>query len=203
MMLEQKWVNVMPRKKTDLSSLKSEYKTLAAAADKRMQRLETLSTQKGFKNIKSFAYSKGIKFAERMFGSGATRFSRKVPDNKSTIRSMISDLQKFMQYKTGTKSGIKKMYKQVAATTNEKYGTDLTIDKLEDFYNSSKWKWLEGKYGSDIAITVVGEIEQNKDYIKKMLENHEQVDFQLDDRAVEQGIKAAIEKYGLDVVDLY
>lgn len=193
----------MPRKKSDLSSLKAQYKTLAAAADKRLQRLEAFSKEKGYKNIKNFAYRKGIQFAERMFGSGATRFSRKTPDNKNRLRSMIADLQKFMEYKTGTKTGIKKMYKQVVNTTNAKYGTALTVDKLEDFYNSSKWQWLEAQYHSDKAIQVVGQIEQNKDYIRKMLEDHKQVDFQLDDRAVEEAIEAAIEKYGLDVVDLY
>ena len=193
----------MPRKKSDLSSLKAQYKTLAAAADKRLQRLEALAQQKGYKKVKTYAYKKGIQFAEHMFGSGAKRFTRKPPEDKSRLKSMISDLQKFMSYKTGTKRGINKMYKQVVATTNRDYGTKLTVDKLEDFYNSAKWEWLEKQYGSDKAIVVVGEIEKNKAYIKNMLENHEQVDFQLEDRAVEEAIGAAIEKYGLDVVDLY
>ena len=194
----------MPRKrKTYIDAKIAEYKKLAKKADDRLRSLESLAKQKGYSEVKTFAYKKGIRFAEHMFGEGATRFTRNPPRNMRKIESMMSDIKTFLAYKTSTRPGIKEIYKQVAATTNQDYGTKLTVDKLEDLYNSAKWEWLEKQYGSDKAIVVVGEIEKNKDYIENAIKNHEQVDFQLEDRAVEQAIGAAIKKYGLDVVDLY
>ena len=200
MMLEQKEVNVMPRSYADLLK---EYTKLAKQADQRLVRLESAAKEKGFSNVLNFAYQKAMKSIERWSGGGAKRFNRNTPEKAQSLRAKIADIKQFLGYKSSTKAGIKRTYKQVAKSTNQKYGTDLTWDKLEDLYNSSEWEWMEAQYGSDTAMRAIGQINENQDYLENAIKKHEQVDFQIGNAKVKEAVEASIEKYGLDLVNLY
>ena len=193
----------MARKKKDLSDLKREYTKLAKRADQRLVRLENAPGEKGLSNILKFGYQKAMKMIERWSGSGAKRFNQNMPTTEKRLRAKIADMERFLKYKSSTRAGIKKVYKQVANTTNELYNTKLTWDKLEDLYESEIWKKLVETYGSDTAIRMIGQVDQNKDYFKQALKNHEQIDFQVEDDKVQEAIEESLDKYGLDLVNLY
>ncbi len=190
----------MPRSYADLLK---EYKKLAKQADQRLVRLESAAKEKGFSNVLNFAYQKAMKSIEKWSGGGATRFNRNTPGKAQSLRAKIADIKTFLGYRSSTKAGIKRTYKQVAKSTNQKYGTDLSWDKLEDLYNSSEWEWLESQYGSDTAIRAIGQITENKDYLEKALKERDQVDFQIENAKVKEAVEAAVGKYGLDLVNLY
>ena len=188
---------------SELNDLLKEYNQLAKAMDQRLVRLEQASKEKGFSSVLNFAYQKAMKSIEKWSGPGANRFNRNTPKTAQGLRGKISDMLRFKEYKSSTKAGIKRTYKDVAKTTNNKYGTNLKWDKLEDLYTSSEWEWLKNKFGSDTAMKIIAQIENNRVYITKMIEEHQQVDFQLENNKVNDGIIEALDKYGLDLVNLY
>ena len=187
----------------NMSSLMKEYRQLAKQADQRLVRLEKLSDKKGFENVLEHAYSRAMKSIEKWSGSGASRFNRKPPATEAGLRSKISDIKRFLGMSSSSKAKIKRNYMKRADKINEQYGTDITWEDLDDLFESEQWEKLAKEYGSKTAMKVIGQIQDNKDYIKNKLESGKKVNFNLKNKKVGQAVEETIAKYGIDVIDMF
>ena len=186
----------------NMSSLMKEYRQLAKQADQRLVRLEQLTDKKGFERILEHAYARAMKSIEH-WTPGAKRFNRKPPTTEEGLRSKISDIKRFLGMKSSSKAKIKKNYIERAEKINEDYGTNITWEDLDDLFESEQWEKLAKEYGSKTAAKVVGQIQDNKDYIKKKLESGEKAAFNLKNKKVGKAVEKTISKYGIDVVDMF
>lgn len=145
-------------------SLLSQYKTLAARADKRLQRLEKYSQRKGLEKITQAAgYQKAMRDI-KIFG-GNKRFSTKAPVlpngqiDEDILRAKMNSIKEFLRADTSTlKPGIDTSgysidrFQQTANTFNERYGSDLSWDELANFYSSKKAQRVAEAYGDSKTV---------------------------------------------------
>ena len=199
----------MARKKQDKSSeriaLEQKYKQLAKRADQRLVRLEQLSKQqrRGFEKILDWGYASAMRSIEHWSGKGANRFNRDMPKLTRSLKTKISDIERFLHMTSSKISSVKKSYRDRANKTNELYGTKFTWEDLGKFFESERWEKLEEKYGSSTAILTVGEIQKNDEAILSSIENSSKLNLKISNRQVKKAIKEQISIYGLGVTDLY
>lgn len=140
--------------------LLKEYNLLSMRADKRLQRLEKLATEEHYHGVLTYAYARAMRDIRSWSGAKGTRFRTKPPATVQQLQAKINDIKEFLHAPTSKKSGITAMYKQRAATTNERYGTKFTWQELANYYESSLSKDLDQDYGSDVLIRALGAIKR-------------------------------------------
>ena len=192
------------RSDPEYQALVKEYRKLAKRADQRLNRLEDLSKQKGFKNVKKFAYNRAMKDIRYWSGEGASRFNRDIPRNINSLRARINDVRHFLEdTKTSTKRDIIKTFKKRADTINSKYGTKMKWDDLANFYDSKTWEDLNREFGSDTAMQAVGEVQTREKEIKRAFKKGEIPVIRLSNKKVEYAVNKILEEQGLSFFDMY
>lgn len=166
----------MARFKTQEDLLK-EYRKLAKRADQRLVRLEKLSMQKNFKQVKQWAYKNAaIDAIEWGANPEKPRFNIKPPVNEKgqiktvSLKAKIQDIKNFLEKPTSTKAGIISVYQKKADTLNEKYkqyGLDLTWSDVGTFFESALYKKLAKKYSSGTVVKAIATIKKNEGEVLK------------------------------------
>lgn len=150
------------------------YQTLAARADKRLQRMEALATTPYYSigvTSDSFAYAKVQKKISDKYGTNRTgryRFGQVAPATRGELAEKIKDIEWFLKLKTSTKTGITEMYKKQANTLNKKYKTDFTWQQWATLWGSNA-KSAGGDdaiLGSDSFVRAIAQVKQNADEMK-------------------------------------
>lgn len=148
-------------------SILDQYKTLAARADKRLQRLEKYSHRDGLGNILNASGYQNAMHDIKIFG-GNKRFSTRPPTLPSgeldvdVLRAKINSIKSFLRADTSTlKPGIDTAgysidrMENVANTFNERYGgdgEDLTAADIANYYSSKKAQRVAAAYGDSKTV---------------------------------------------------
>ena len=157
----------MKRRKPTPAGLLETYKTLAARADKRLQRLEKYSRRSDptLKGILKGAYARAMKDIERYSGKGHKRFSTK-PRYRADgtldvefLQAKINDIQSFLRADTSTlKPGIDtqgyaiSVYEKQAKTFNTLYGADLTWQELHGYYGNKRAQRIAARISASKSV---------------------------------------------------
>lgn len=190
----------MAKSKFDVSAIRSQissgkisneellsiYRRVAKTADQRLVRLEKLSGEKNFKNVKRYAYKKAtIEAMQWGANPDKPRFNIKPPVNpkskgttladhlnRSSTRAKINDILNFLEKPTSTKQGIIDIYQKRADTLNKNEavraaGLKFTWQDVGDFFESKLYKKLDKGFGSETRIKAIGKIKQNEVEILK------------------------------------
>lgn len=163
-------------KKQTYNDLVKEYRKLAKRADQRLVRLEKLSTQKDFKQVKQWAYKNAVTDALQ-WGANVNkpRFNIAPPKSTISLKAKIQDIKNFLEKPTSTRSGIIDVYEQKAQTLNEKYkdyGLNLNWSDVGTFFESNLYKKLAKKYSSGTVIKAIATIKQNEGKVLKDFDQH-------------------------------
>lgn len=163
-------------KKQSYNDLVKEYRKLAKRADQRLVRLEKLSTQKDFRQVKQWAYKNAVTDALQ-WGANVNkpRFNIAPPKSTISLKAKIQDIKNFLEKPTSTRSGIIDVYEQKAQTLNEKYkdyGLNLNWSDVGTFFESNLYKKLAKKYSSGTVIKAIATIKQNEGKVLKDFEQH-------------------------------
>lgn len=195
----------MPRSKQTYDSLVKEYRKLAKRADQRLVRLEKLSTQKDFKQVKQWAYKNAATDAA-LWGANPEkpRFNISPPKTKTQLQAKIRDIQNFLDKPTSTRAGIVKVYESKAKTLNEKYkeyGLDLNWSDVGTFFESNLYKKLSKKYSSGTVIKAIATMKKNDDQILKDFQEHKASHVKTEDNdiIINDAIKRMTSYYKKDV----
>lgn len=149
------------------SSLLDEFKTLAARADKRLQRLEKYSQRPGLEGIlQASAYQNAMKDIKIL--GGGKRFTFRPPTLPSgeldidVLRARINSIKSFLRADTSTlKPGIDTAgysidrFQRVADTFNSRYsgsGEELTAAEIANYYSSRKAQRVAEAYGDSKTV---------------------------------------------------
>lgn len=163
-------------KKQTYNDLVKEYRKLAKRADQRLVRLEKLSTQKDFKQVKQWAYKNAVTDAlEWGANVNKPRFNIAPPKNTISLKAKIQDIKNFLEKPTSTRSGIVDVYEKKAQTLNEKYkdyGLNLNWSDVGTFFQSNLYKKLSKKYSSGTVIKAIATIKQNEDTVIQDFNQH-------------------------------
>lgn len=189
------------------NALVSDYRKIAKRADQRLLELERLSTQKGFENVKEWAYRVAMRNIKYWNGEGSKRFNTKPPNDIGLLKAKMRDIEEFLQSVTSTKSGIKKVYQKRVNEINKKYGTKFTWEDIGKYFERKGNEKLDKQYGSKTMLMAIGIFQKNENIIND-LEEGQQVDLKISkkDKSNEKlmnTIKKLLEDYGKDVVNLY
>lgn len=147
------------------------YKRLAAAADRRLERIEAeMFNNNIFEALtKNSAYGSALEDIRAFTGDeSASRFRRafvKNEDgslNKKNLHARLNAVKKFLESPTSTRAGIKKVSKVRTNTLNERYGTNLTPTQANNIFTSA---WYQSKTRSDsfaskTVIQAIGEMQK-------------------------------------------
>lgn len=155
------------------------YRLAAQAANKKLQRLERLSRQPGYENVKNWAYRSAMSDIHALRGEGARRFPSlpgKIPTDpaaqaklETQIRRSMKAIEHFREMPTSTKSGIKRSYKNRAKSFSQGAGVEFTADDLAGVFESGLWQMLRSAgFGSETTRRVIGEIQDNKADLQKL-----------------------------------
>lgn len=147
------------------------YRRLAKTADQRLVRLEALKHDKHFRGVEKYAYARAMRDIEKW--GGKKRFNTKPPEARSLFNEKISDMLRFLQSPTSTKSGVIEVYQKRAESLNDKYkkeGMNLSWQDMANVLQSGGFEQLKGDKGSDTAFKSIGTVSRNIDQIKKVIE---------------------------------
>ena len=156
------------------------YRRLAKAADERLVRLEALSKQSDYKNVKKYAYAKAA-YDARSFGSKGKypRFNIALEKDDSgkiieqRFKEKIEAMKSFMQAPTSTKYAIQEVYEKRTQTINETYGTNFTWQQLADYFNKGYDQKVSKRVGgSKTALYAIGKIQQAESNIVSAIETN-------------------------------
>ena len=194
--------------KSSYDDLVKEYRKLAKRADQRLVRLEKLSTQKDFKQVKQWAYKNAVTDALEWGASpDKPRFNIKPPKSTISLKAKIQDIKNFLEKPTSTKAGIIKVYDKKAKTLNEKYkeyGLDLTWSDVGTFFESALYKKLSKKYASGTVIKAIATMKKNEGQILKDFQQQKasHVKTEDNDMIIDDAIKRMTSYYKNDVKKL-
>ncbi len=183
---------------TDYNDLVSLYRTVAKAADTRLERLEKLTKEENYKIADKWAYARAMRDIEQYSGEDATRFNVKPPKTITGLTAKIEDIKTFLNAPSSTKGGIKKMYVDRAKKINEEYGTDFTWEEIGTFFEDERWKYLgggkkqdNGKYESKTTLKAIARVKRNfsKDDLKKAIKKGSQIDLKMPDDQVTRTVR--------------
>ena len=192
-------------KKQTYNDLVKEYRKLAKRADQRLVRLEKLSTQKDFKQVKQWAYKNAVTDALEWGASpDRPRFNIKPPSSTISLKAKIQDIKNFLEKPTSTRSGIIDVYEQKAQTLNEKYkeyGLNLNWSDVGTFFESSLYKKLSKKYSSGTVIRAIATIKKNESKVIKDFDQHKasHIKTEDDDMIINDAINRMTSYYKSDV----
>ena len=192
-------------KKQTYDDLVKEYRKLAKRADQRLVRLEKLSTQKDFKQVKQWAYKNAVTDAlEWGANPSKPRFNIAPPKSTISLKAKIQDIKNFLEKPTSTRSGIIDVYEQKAQTLNEKYkeyGLNLNWSDVGTFFESSLYKKLSKKYSSGTVIRAIATIKKNESKVIKDFDQHKasHIKTEDDDMIINDAISRMTSYYKSDV----
>lgn len=192
-------------KKQTYDDLVKEYRKLAKRADQRLVRLEKLSTQKDFKQVKQWAYKNAVTDALEWGASPSKpRFNIAPPTSTISLKAKIQDIKNFLEKPTSTRSGIIDVYEQKAQTLNEKYkeyGLNLNWSDVGTFFESSLYKKLSKKYSSGTVIRAIATIKKNESKVIKDFDQHKasHIKTEDDDMIINDAINRMTSYYKSDV----
>lgn len=192
-------------KKQTYDDLVKEYRKLAKRADQRLVRLEKLSTQKDFKQVKQWAYKNAVTDALEWGASPSKpRFNIAPPKSTISLKAKIQDIKNFLEKPTSTRSGIIDVYEQKAQTLNEKYkeyGLNLNWSDVGTFFESSLYKKLSKKYSSGTVIRAIATIKKNEGKVIKDFDQHKasHIKTEDDDMIINDAINRMTSYYKSDV----
>lgn len=196
------------RRNISNKELLSIYRRVAKTADQRLVRLEQLSGQKGFKQVKQWAYKNAVTDALE-WGANVEkpRFNIKPPEKRTSLRAKINDMLNFIEKPTSTRSGIIDVYEKKAATLNEKYkeyGLNLNWSDVGTFFESALYKKLHKKYSSGTVIRAIATLKKNEGEVLKDFEAHKSshVKTEDNDMIIDDAIKRMTSYYKKDVKKL-
>lgn len=191
--------------KQSYNDLVAEYRRLAKRADQRLVRLEKLSGQKDFKQVKQWAYKNAINDA-LMWGADVDkpRFNIKPPTNTTSLKAKIQDIKNFLEKPTSTKAGIVNVYEKKADTLNKKYGTDLNWSDVGTFFESALYKKLSKRYSSGTVVRAIATIKNNESEVLKDFAKHKASHIKTEDSdmIIDDAIKRMTSYYKSDVKKL-
>lgn len=184
--------------------LLQEYHKMAKAADRKLRNLEKLEADQGFKDATRFAYARAQKDIEARFGSGQSRFDKKLPEmySKRQIISAMNDVQRFIESPSSSKKGIIDVYKQRADTLSKKYGTKITWKDMAVLFENSTFDKLVSKMTSD---QVFKQIRKQKKQRSKIIKEIQEASRKISHISEEDVMKQIVKNLGemqLTIADL-
>lgn len=158
-------------------SAEAYYKRLAKVADQRLVRLEALSYEKGFSNVKDWSYATAMSDIKRYLPAGSPkkawneylRFNTKVKPND--LQDRIVDVRRFLEKPTSNKRDILKFYEKRARKINRSQTVNLTWRELADFFENSKYE-KAFLYASGDTLRVYQSVKEGKIYTQKPSEEY-------------------------------
>ncbi len=189
-------------------SMEHWYRRLARTADDRIRALKAYSHDKYFKPAIQWAYAVAQNDIKKWSGQHAERFNTKPPENPERLLAKISDIQKFLQSPTSTKSGIRASYQKRANTLNEHYpGLNFTWKEMAQFYESETWQNIV-EYGSQTAMKMIAKLrkygkknaEKLKERIKTANEQNEKIS---EKKLIDRSINKALANNDINLDDLF
>lgn len=147
--------------------IEKEYRRLAKKADNRLRALESYQYDKNFAPATHWAYAAAQRDI-RSWG-GSRRFNTSVSDlSDNQLQAKIADINKFLESKTSTKTGIRSVYMDRVNTLNSRMGTNYTWQEFAQMIKSDTYQKLESIYGSKTAMTVISKAKKKKQIAKDM-----------------------------------
>lgn len=190
------------------ADLEKIYRQVAKAADQRLVRLEKLSKQKDFTQVRQWAYKQAT-YDAMAWGASTEkpRFNIKPPKHKTQLKAKIQDMLSFMDKPTSTKAGIIQIYETKARTLNEKYkeyGLNLNWSDVGTFFESSLYKKLSKKYASGTVIKAIATMKKNESQILKDFKESKASHIKTEDNdiIIDDAIKRMTSYYKKDVQKL-
>lgn len=191
--------------------LMKEYRKLAKRADQRLVRLEKLSTQKNFKQIKQWAYKNAVTDA-LLWGANPKkpRFNIKPPVDKNgkpstiSLKAKIQDIKNFLDKPTSTKQGIINIYQKKADTLNKKYGLNLNWSDVGDLFESKLYKKLDSSFTSSTRLRAIAVIKNNEEEVLSDFAKHKASHIKTEDNdmVIDTAVKRMTSYYKKDVKKL-
>lgn len=159
--------NIKPDQRQEYATAYADYMQKAHKADAKLRNLEALSHQSYYKGVLGYAYARAQKDIAKWNGEEYTtnskygRFERKPPETLAQLYAKTSDIERFMDSTTSTKTGITKMYKKRADTMNKKFsnelgGKSLTWQEVADYFEKEYNAKLDSKVGSGSQFIALG-----------------------------------------------
>lgn len=181
-----------------------QYKRLVHMANLRMDKLQKLSDQEGFKGVTKWSMAK-MQYEARVRGylTESGRISSRTPKTEKEIRERIKSLQTFLTAPTSTKSGILDIYQKRADTINERYGTDFSWQDLATYFESGTSEKYDSKYGSKTALKALGKIQKNSKEIQQQITQHKKKELHIDDSELQKTVDSMLKDKGLTRLGLY
>lgn len=191
--------------KQSYNDLVKEYRKLAKRADQRLLRLEKLSNEKNFKQVKQWAYKNAVTDAlEWGANPKKPRFNIAPPKSTISLKAKIQDMRNFLEKPTSTKAGIIEIYEKKAQTLNEKYkdyGLNLNWSDVGTFFESALYKKLHDKYSSGTVVKAIATIKTNEVEVLRDFERHKASHIKTEDNdiVIDDAIKRMTSYYKADV----
>lgn len=204
----------MARSKQSYNDLVKEYRKLAKRADQRLVRLEKLSNEKNFKQVKQWAYKNAVADAIHWGANpNKPRFNIEPPKtgsgkiNVMQLKAKIQDMKTFLDKPTSTKAGIVNIYKKKADTLNAKYadyGLNLSWSDIGDFFESKLYKKLDSSLTSGTRIKAIAVLKNKEAEVLKDFEQKKASHIKTEDNdiVIDEAIKRMTRYYKTDVKEL-
>ena len=156
----------------------AEYKQKAKRADQRLVRLEAPAREEHFEGVVNYAYKGAIRDIKSW--GGDRRFNTAPPTKLTELEAKISDIDKFLNKQSSTKSGIVRSYKKRADTFNKgrinekgekvggfgaEYGVNFTWEDIANYYEDKKGQREKVKLASNTevrALAVLKKLSEKK-----------------------------------------
>lgn len=157
-----------------------EYKQLAKKVDQRLVRLEALSHEQHFGGVLEFAYKSAIRDIKSW--GGDRRFNTAPPVKLTELQAKITDMEKFKESETSTKSKILGIYKKRADTINKRYakefGVKFTWQDIANYYEDRDSRRQDVKLSSKTevrALAALKKLSMDKKDIKDIQDSNEKI----------------------------
>lgn len=193
-----------PNKKTTLTEAQvKKYFQAVERVNRQMRRLAAYEREKGG-HITDYAYRVLQADIKSFFGPGKTRFSTAdVPRDMRSYLARMNAIEAFYRMPTATITGNKEIYDKRAVTMSEKMGVPVTGDQLRKIFESGLFDELMRIYGSETALKAAGEIQEDREELKKNLNEGNKIIFSGEetellndsDMKIEQSFYDALSKY--------
>lgn len=189
----------------NLRDMQSEYRRLAAEADKKLRQLERLSNKKGYENVKEFAYRRAMKDIKYWTDSRKRSFKAvELPSNINSMQARLNDVKRFLDAPTSTKANIDKMFKQRADTLNERYGTNFSWQDLSNVFDNKEENVFYQR-GSINYLKAVSYLKENEEELMNSI-----YDIAMGDKVIRTGNRKAdaiianiLDEKGIQFTELY
>lgn len=155
------------------------YRRLAKAADQRLLRLERLSLNEGYREVKGFSYARAIEDIQ-IYNPGATRFNTKMIIDEVTglvdqriLKERTMSVLDFLQAPTSTKYGIDRNFKNSIETINKNFNTGFTWSDAAAFFIKEQHKGLFKQVkDSGLTLRAIGKIRDMESSLGKGILNN-------------------------------